>query len=346
MTGYYIACAVLVFIIAGFFPAMVATCKQHRFGKWYLYSVALFPVALVHSVLLKKPLHCARIYIHDKNDPSKRRKKVYKIVPVEKKRRFVSPTYMCAVFFSKLIFGAFAAIVFFALFRTFVRDTSLLRITCLNFAVVLSLFLSVVEICGFSIFPVMADEITKRALIFTFYSAVCSLPLFAVKTFVLDKLIPQYSEFFAFAISITAFALFLILILRKQQMYYSFFGKFSGYCGISMMAYAVYAAITLIMLSLSLTRDFVCAAALPMRVLSLQPVLEYNLTSIYSAALMHFFIELIILFSGLSCRAYKQREMEARIEYRSNAFRMSRKRILRRHIPIIDSAKIKPLYQN
>lgn len=348
MTGYYIACAVLVLIIAGFFPAMIASCREHHFGKWYLYSVLLFPAALIHSVILKKPVHCAGIYIHDKNDPSKRRKKVYKIVPVEKRRRLVAPTYICAVFFSKLIFGAFTAIVFFALFRTFVRDTSLLRVTCLNFAIILSLFLSIVEICGFSVFPMVSDEITKRALIFTAYSAVCSLPLYVLKTFVFDKMLPEYTKFFAFAGAVTAFALFVILILRKQRMYYSFFGKFFGYCGISMMAYAVYAAITLIMLSLSGTREFAIAIALPMRVLSLQPVINeiysYNLTGIYSSALMHFFIQLIILFSGLSCKAYKYRELEARIEYRSKAFRMSRKRILRRHIPKIDSAKIKPLY--
>lgn len=348
MTGYYIACSILGLVIAAFIPAMVAACKERRFSRWYIYSVLLFPFALVHSIILKKPKHCIGIYIHDKNDPSRRKKKVYTSVPVEKQRRNITPTYICAVFFSKLIYGAFTGLVFFALFRTFVNDTMLLRITCMNFSLILSVLLSIVEMCGFSRFPLIADEITKRALITAVISVVCSLPLFLLKIFILDKTLPQYSDFFTFACAAASYALFTLILLRRQSVYYSFFSRFFDYCGISMLAYAIWAAMTLILLSLPSMRSLIYAISMPMHILNLKPLADgvyiHNLSYIYSSALAHLLVEIIILFSGLLCRDFKQKEFRARIEYRSAAFRMSRKRILRRHIPKRDSSRlIKPL---
>lgn len=43
----------LVFL--GLIPALVARSKSRLFGIWWLYGGALFPIALVHSILLKKP---------------------------------------------------------------------------------------------------------------------------------------------------------------------------------------------------------------------------------------------------------------------------------------------------
>ena len=88
--------------------------------------------------------------------------------------------------------------------------------------------------------------------------------------------------------------------------------------------------------------------AMPMQVLSLDNLGDIStyipdLSYIYSSALAHFFVEVIILLSGLMCRNYKEKELAARIEYRTNAFRMSRKRILRRHIPNMEKMNINPL---
>ena len=114
-----------------------------------------------------------------------------------------------------------------------------------------------------------------------------------------------------------------------------------------MSAYAIYAAITLIMLSTDLARPLINAFAMPMQVLNLENLghIAYipDLSYIYSSALAHFCVEIIILLSGLLCRNYKEKEILARVEYRSTAFRMNRKRILRRHIPAMGGDKIVPI---
>lgn len=348
MTGYYIACIILGLITAAFVPAMIAANKQCRFSKWYLYSLCLFPFALVHAILLRKPSYLIRVYMSDKNDPSVRKQRLYGSVPVEKRRRSIVPAHICAVFFSKLIFGAFIALAFFALFRTFVYDTPLLRVTCANFAIVFSVLLSIVEICELSRIPMIADEITKRALFILLYSVLCSLPLFLFKTFVLDKTLAQYSAFFTFLCAAVSMTIFILLVLKRQRVYYSFFSRFFDYCTISVLAYAIYAAITLILLSIPLGRHYINAVAMPMQVSNLKNLADnihiHNLSYIYSSALAHLLVEIIIFFSGLSCRNFKRKELEARIEYRTAAFRMSRKRILRRHIPKMEAVRIKPLH--
>ncbi len=346
---YYLVVAILVLVIAAFVPAIIAACKDLHFSKWYIYALLLFPIALVHSLIVKKSgfVHTIGVLTDDKNSPSGRKKKVYRALPLKNQSREVSPLFICAVFFSKLIFGAFVALSFFALFRTFVSDIPFLRTACINFAIVFSVMLSIVQICGFSRFPVLADEITKRALIISFYSILCSLPLFLIKEFVLDKVFDKYEDFFTFLCSAAAMVIFVLMLLRRQRFYYSVFAKFSDYCIISICAYAIYAAISLIVLSTDLTRPLINAFAMPMQVLNLENLgnISYipDLSYIYSSALAHFCVAIIILLSGLLCRNYKEKEVLARVEYRSMAFRMNRKRILRRHIPNVDSAKIVPI---
>lgn len=347
VTGYYIACSILGLIIAAFIPAMIAACKQSRFSRWYAYSLVLFPFALAHSILLKRPRHFIGVYLSSKDNPTARKKRLYTAVSAQQQRKSISPPYICAVFFSKLIFGAFIGLAFFAIFRMFVYDTLLLRLICINFAGVFSVMLSIVELCGFSRFPMIADEITKRALIMLSFSVVCSFPIFLIKNLVLDKTLPQYESFFTFLCAAVSMALFILMLLRRQSIYYSFFARFFDYCIISILAYAIYAAITLILLSNTSFRLFINAIAMPMQVLSIHNLADIvnisSLSYIYSSALAHLFVEIVLLFSGLSCCSFKKKELEARIEYRSAAFRMSRKRILRRHIPKMDSARIKPL---
>ena len=334
---YYFAYSSLCVLLAAFFPAMLAANKDRRFSKWYIYSAVLLPVALLHAIFLKKPVHLVTVYTHSKSNPTHMHKKTYKAVPKGKKNIVVSPKYIYAVFFSKLIFGAFMGIVLFAIFRTFVYDTKTLRLASVIFAALFSLFLSMVEICRLSRFPLIADEITKRAIIIAGISLMCSLPFFLLKTFVFDKTLPAYSDFLMFACTVSSFALFVVFLLKRQNYYYAFFYKFSDYCVISMCAYAIFSAVTLIWMSIYDIRNFIHAIAMPMQIFNPKYLsgVGYidNISYIYSSAFVHLFIEIVILFSGLSCRSFKRKELLYRVEYRTKAFRMSRKPILRRHIP-------------
>ncbi len=348
LSAYHFAYLTLAILLAAFVPAMIAAGKEHRFSRWYVYGVVLLPFAFVHSLIQKKPEHKINIYIHDKKDPTRRRKKTYRAVPAEKKNIVISPRHLYAVFFSKLVFGAFVALSVFAAFRTFVHGTDSLRTACVIFAILFSAMLSIVELCRFSRLPIIADEITKRALILVWISVVCSFPMYLLKNHVFDNIFPvKYGDFTMFLCTVASFAIFLALILRKQRMYYAFFNRFSDYCVLSMCAYAIFAAISLICMSISDIRSFIYAVAMPVQIFNLDylsgvDVIE-KMPYIYSSALIHLFIELMILFSGLLCRGFKKKELEYRIEYRSKAFRMSRKKILRRHIPNMDSARVKPL---
>lgn len=349
LSAYHVAYSTLAVLLAAFIPGMIAAVKEHRFSKWYIYGVFLLPFAFIHSLLLKKPVHVINIYIHDKNNLTHRKKKTYRAVPAERKSILLSPRYIYMVFFSKLIFGAFVALTIFAAFRTVVSGTGSLRTGCMVFALLFSTMLSVVELCRFSRFPLMADEITKRALLIAGMSVVCSLPVYLLKIYVFDNTLPaEYSDLMMFICTIASFAFFIGMLLRKQSFYYSWFSRFTDYCLISMCAYAIFAAISLIWLSVSDIRNFIYAVAMPMQLFNLEYLsgVEYmeNISYIYSSALVHLCIEVIILVSGMLCRNFKQKELEARIEYRSKAFRMSRKRILRRHIPKMGGTQqIRPL---
>lgn len=348
MSAYYLAYGTLGVLLAAFIPGILAVGKEHRFSRWYIYGFFLLPVAFVHSLLLKKPIHKINVITHNKENPIKRKRKSYLAVPAEKKKITLSPKYIYMVFFSKLIFGAFVALSVFAVFRTFVHGTESLRMACFVFAFLFSVMLSIIELCRFSRFPYVADEITKRALITLMISLVSSLPIFLIKKFILDNIVPEnYSDFVRFVCTVISFVIFIVLLMRKQQLYYSVFAGFSDYCMLSIFAYAIFAAISLIWMSISDIRHYIYAVALPMQIFNMEyfkgvEIIE-KLPYIYSTAFVHLCIVILIFFSGLMCKKYKRKELEARIEYRSKAFRMSRKRILRRHIRKLDGAAARPL---
>lgn len=348
MSAYRLAYGTLAVLLAAFIPGIIAAGKERRFSRWYIYGFFLPLVAFVHSLLLKKPIHKINVITHDKENPTKRKRKSYRAVPAEKKKITISPKYIYMVFFSKLIFGAFVALSVFAAFRAFVQGTDSLKLACTIFAVVFSVLLSIVELCRFSRFPRMADEITKRALITVMISVVSSLPIYLIKKFVLDSIVPQnYSDFVRFVCTIVSFVIFIALLMRKQQLYYSVFARFSDYCMLSICAYAIFAAISLIWMSISEISRLIYAVAMPMQIFNMGYFegveIIGKLSYIYSTAFVHLCIVVFLLFSGLMCKRYKRKELEARIEYRSKAFRMSRKRILRRHIRKLDGASAKPL---
>ncbi len=335
---YYFVYSSLCVFLAAFLPAMVAAKRERSFSKWYVYSVLLFPIALIHSFVLKKPRHYVNVFFHDKENPSKIKKKTFRTVPTEQKKILVVPSYIYKVFFSKLLFGAFVGIVLFALFRAFVYDTQTLRVSCVLFAVLFSAFLSAVELCRFSRFPIIADEITKRALMFGAISICCSLPIILIKSLILDNIVSaSHMPAVMFLCMIISFGAFLILLFRVQRIFYSVFNKFSDYCLISIASYGIFAACSLIWLSISGLQKYIYLFAMPMQIFSIEYLsgVDYieKLSQIYSSALVHLFIAVILLLSGLLCRRYKRKEFEFRVEYRSKAFRMSRKPILRRHIP-------------
>lgn len=337
VTGYYFACFFLLMLLLAFIPAMVAAHKTHRFTGWYIYSLFLFPVALAHSLMLKKPRHFVKIYQYKKDSPTKRIKRIYAAADEKKEWTLLPPRHLCAVFFSKLLFGTLVALALFALFRTFTADTLLLRITCIIFAICFSVLLSLTELLRLSKLPLIADEITKRALDIVLLCFTCSLPLFLFKTFILDYLMPSLSDFMLFLCTMISFVAFVLVLLSKQSKYYSFFYKFFDYCVISLFSYSIFAAASLILMSVVPDRIFNYALAMPVQGFNLRYLsgvdLIGNLPAIYSAALVHLFVLMILLISGFLCRNFKRKENEARIEYRYKAFRMSQKRILRRHIP-------------
>lgn len=43
----------IIVLILGFIPAMIAKSKGRSFILWYIYGVLLFIIALVHSILIK-----------------------------------------------------------------------------------------------------------------------------------------------------------------------------------------------------------------------------------------------------------------------------------------------------
>ncbi len=339
--------AVLSLLLLAFIPAIIAAIKKRSFSRWYVYGILLFPVAVVHAVLLKKPFDCVEIYFFDDKSPSGRKKKQYRILSQKQKNNVPTVTYMCVVFVSKLVFGAFTGLVLFALFRTFQSNTYQLRAACVIFSIVFSMLLSGVELFGLSRMPMIADEITKRAFLIAAASVICSLPLFVIKTFILDNLLPELSTPWMFVCMCVAFAVFLWMLLRLQTYYYSVFYKFFDYCVLSIAGYVIFSAVTLICLSLGSVSKIVYVTALPLQLFNTGYLagIDYieNLSYIYSSAIVHLIVVAILFVSGTSCRNYKRKELAYRIEYRSQAFRMSQKKVLRRHIPKAGGLHIKPI---
>ena len=337
-SAYYYLYGTLGLLLIAFIPAVIAAGKEKSFTKWYVYGAILFPIAFIHSLSLKKPKHRVNIFTHLENNPTEGLKKSYPLVPKAKKKISISQRYLYMVFCSKLIFGAFVGFSVFAIFRTIVHGTDTLMLACGIFSVLFSVMLSIVELCRLSTFPRIADEITKRALIIITCSIVCSLPLHFLKTYVAEAIFPdKHADLVKFLFVLVSFGVFLALLLRRQRIFYSVFSHFRDYTLLSMCAYAMFAAISLVLMSIADLRESVYAVAMPTQVFNMNYLsgakVIGNLSYIYSSAALHLLVEGIILVSGILCRGFKKREMEYRIEYRSRAFRMSRKIILRRHIP-------------
>lgn len=339
--------AVLYLLLLAFIPAIMAAVKKRSFSRWYVYGVLLFPTAVVHAVLLKKPVDCIGVYVSDDKSPSGRKRRQYRILSRAQKKKTPTVSYMCLVFVSKLVFGAFTGLVLFALFRTFQRDTYELRASCVIFSIVFSMLLSGVELFGLSRVPMIADEITKRAFLTAGMSIICSLPLFVVKTLILDNLLPAYSTPWMFVCMCIALVAFLWMLLSVQSYYYSVFYKFFDYCVLSLAGYVIFSAVTLICMSLGKIGRIVYLTALPLQLFNTGYLagIDYieNLSYIYSAAIVHLIVAVVIFVSGLSCRNYKRKELARRIEYRTQAFRISQRRVLRRHIPKSGGRNIKPI---
>ena len=47
----------IILLVIAIIPAAIAKSKGRNFGLWYLYGVALWIVALIHSILLKQEVN-------------------------------------------------------------------------------------------------------------------------------------------------------------------------------------------------------------------------------------------------------------------------------------------------
>ena len=55
-------------ILLSFIPAYVAYHKGRSFGKWYLYGLVIWPLAVVHAIFIdaRKPCpHCAEMIMYN-----------------------------------------------------------------------------------------------------------------------------------------------------------------------------------------------------------------------------------------------------------------------------------------
>lgn len=343
MIGYIVSCVVLGLILIAFVPAIIASHKNYSFTAWYFYGVIFFPIALAEAIKLKKPVR--KINVLMSGEGRNRKKKTY-LKAYRKKERYISFPFILAVFVTKLFFGLFIGLAAYALARMFFNDSPILRGIYISFSLIYAMLLSYTQICEVSTFPVLADEITKRALLIIAISAAASLPMFLLKNIITVN-VSDNREFIRFICTLSAFVIFMALVFRMQRRYYGLFAKFFDYAGISMFAYVFYASVMLVAMSLS--KGFrVVANALAMQLQLFN--FKYfenigyigNLPSIYAAAAVHFVVLLLLAVSGWQCCKYKKKELEYRIEYRTKAFRMSRKRVLRRHVSKAGTV-VKPL---
>lgn len=345
MFGHIISCIILGLILLGYIPAMIAASKNHSFLRWYLFGVILFPVALTYSIRLKEPVRV--INVLSSKDSGGRRKKSYKrVTPAKNIKKTVSFSYILTVFLTKAIFGVFLGLVSFAIIRTFARDTVDLRVLCMLFSVIHTILMSVTEICRLSRIPVMADEITKRALQIFAISVITSVPMFLLSRLITTNFL-FHTQFVRFLFTLAAFGLFLILLFRLQGYYYGRFSKFFDYCMLSVFSYIVFSATTLVFISTRGARDVAYAIAMQMQLFNFTYFsgVEYidDMSFIYLAATTHLIVATLIILSGLRCKAFKKKELAYRAEYRTKAFRTTLKPVLFRHIPRSGRNVVKPI---
>ena len=339
MLGYIISYIILGLLLLGYIPAMIAASKNHSFYRWYAFGVVLFPIALAGALRLRKPVRIVNIIKF--SDANSRKKKGFRYIPKKDNNRGFSFRYLLAVLLTKFIFSAFLGLMAFAIIRTYSYNADHLMLVCIGFSVINTFMLAAVEIFRLSRLPIIADEVTKRALQILVISAVASLPMFFAKNIITDN-IAVHRQFTRFLCTLVSFVVFLVLLFRLQTRYYGRFSRFFDYCGLSICAYAVYSSITLVLLSLSKVLSIsIYPVAMQIQMFNFtyfSTVREIvNISSIYLGAVVHLIVAVLLLFSGMRCRAYKKKELEFRVEYRAKAFRTSHKRALYRHIPKVNA---------
>lgn len=335
MLGYVISCIILGLILLGYIPAMIAASKNHSFLRWYLFGVLLFPFALIYSLFLKKPVRV--INVLSTKESGKRKRKAYRQLSLKKESGKKRPvTYFISVFLTKAIFGTFLGLVSFALIRTFVPNTALLRSMCVIFAVVNTILMSLTEIFRLSRIPLMADEITKRALQIFAISVIASVPMFLISRIITTN-IAFHTQFVRFLFTLTSFGLFLTILFKLQGLYYGRFSKFFDYCVITIFSYIVFSATTLVWISITNFREIVYALSMQMQLFNFTYFSGVGyidrLSFIYLGATTHLIVVLLLILSGLRCMAFKKNELAYKVEYRTKAFRTTLKPALYRHIP-------------
>lgn len=344
MIGYLISCVVLALILAAFIPAMIAANKDYRFVKWYVYALVLFPVALVHSLKLKKPVRIVNVF-SEKSDRTRVRKR-YKKVSIQSRDLNLSFRYIAIVFLTKFLFSGFLALVAYAIMRSYNYDTLSLRITAVIFCFVMTVFLSITEIAGFSRITVFADELTKRALYFIAASALASLPMFIISR-IITGVGGNHIEFYRFLCTLISFVLLVSFVLRLQSRFYGKFYRFFDYCVLSIFSYGMYSAVMVVLMTISDLRIVANALSMPMYIFDFSYFSDVksvsNFSGVHLAVMANLLVCALIFISGLLCKNYKKKELLSRVEYRTKAFRMSKKRTLRRHIAGSGREKATPL---
>ena len=48
-----VAISFVLNILAAFIPAAIASLKGRKAGRWWLYGLITFPIALIHSIVIK-----------------------------------------------------------------------------------------------------------------------------------------------------------------------------------------------------------------------------------------------------------------------------------------------------
>ncbi len=337
---YVVSFSLLLLIVLAFIPAMIASGKNASFGVWYVFGLFLFPIALIKAICLKKPVKV--IAVHRTDELGNRRKKRYQKANNADLSRKKSFKYLCVVFVTKLIFSVLVSFVALAVIRLYTPPTIILYVGCVVFALLCAIMLSVVEICECAGIVLLADEITKRTLMLFAISAIVSVPMFLLSNLI-TGVMPVQRQFVRFCATLLSFAGFVSLLFKFQRRYYSIFGKFFDYCILSIIAYVFFAATTLAMLSMSKLSFIAYLIAVPIQIFNFTyfDTVEYiaSLSVVYTAAVAHLILAVLLLFSGVNCKRFKNKEFIERVEYRTKAARMSKKRILRRHIPKMNTVR-------
>ena len=333
MLRYVIICTAIFLSAAAFVPAICAARRKRSFTRWYIYGFFLFPIAFIHSLVIPEKAAAVRVFMHKKG-AEKAECRVYRIKQKNRQNEAVTGRFLACSVLPTALFGLLWAVSLFGISRIFLPDGFWIRLLCGTAGVLCAVFLSAAEIMKLSKAPLIAGEVVRRTVNTVLASLICSLPVYLLEKLLLAVRPQKEMQLWSFLCAAAGAVLFISVLLKIESSYYAVFASFFDYCVISMIAYAMYAAVTLVCMSVS-HADNVYIAAFWLKLFNIDyindTVLE-NASSIYSAAALHLLTEGIILLSGLLCLRYRRKERQFRTEYRSHAVRMSQKPILRKHI--------------